>query len=535
MRPRPFGWLIPKTRLGTAWRMLLAAVIFIGCGAGVTATAGLLEVNTFVGYINVNPGFKSKQLVLPAPGKPETLLLIGSDHRYGDSFKDANTDTLLLVRLNAGSRTINMMSIPRDLQVDVPGYGVEKINAAYSQGAYSLLLKTIKQNVFPKLKVTHIIDTNFTGFSDIIDALGCVYSPVDHRYYNVSEPGVDDFSAINIEPGYQKLCGHNQSVKGALAFVRFRHTDTDLVREARQQDFIRWAKDQFSASELLSKRAQLFKIFGHNSTTDKDLHSDDGLLDLFHLVVDSDARSIKQIPFPASFDNTADADYVTSTPSAEAQAFAEFMKPTTASAAKPAKVSHPSSGAGHKGKGKKAGAKLNTAGLTSDPQDGIDQAKALPNPGMPVYYPKYIVSPVVSTAFDWEPEYCFSSTADCDSSIEPQTAYEGSYPRQYRVPVRGADGTFAKAYVMTVQLNGALDSYYNIQGIAWKNPPLLNDPSETKVVHGRKLYLYAAGGKLTTVAWHLGKYSYWIQNDLTSDIPNQELVALAASMVRYRG
>jgi hypothetical protein len=152
---------------------------------------------------------------------------------------------------------------------------------------------------------------------------------------------------------------------------------------------------------------------------------------------------------------------------------------------------------------------------------------------MPVYYPTLIVAPTVIPAHDWQPEYCFSETGNCDSDIEPATAYAHSYPRQYRIPIKG-ETTFAPAYRMTVQLNGIADQYYGIQGVAWKNPPLLNNPSATKVVKGRKLLLYAAGGKLTTVAWHQGKNSYWISNDLTSDIPNHEMVALAASMVRYR-
>jgi LCP family protein required for cell wall assembly len=212
-------------------------VIVIGSTAATVATAALLQVNTLVDIISVHPGIVSKELKLPAPGRPQTILLIGSDHRYGASFREANTDTMLLVRLNAASSTINLMSIPRDLKVNVPeqyvpsaqcspstvpGDCAEKLNAAYSQGSYSLLIKTIKSNVFPDLQINHIVDTNFQGFSDLVDAIGCVYTDVDHRYYNVSGPGADNYSSIDIQPGYQRLCGDNQSISGALPFVRFR-------------------------------------------------------------------------------------------------------------------------------------------------------------------------------------------------------------------------------------------------------------------------------------------------------------------------
>jgi hypothetical protein len=204
------------------------------------------------------------------------------------------------------------------------------------------------------------------------------------------------------------------------------------------------------------------------------------------------------------------------------------MKPSKAAKAKP-KTKSGSHGRRHLHKS----AKLNVDGLEADPDDGRDQAAALTHPGMPVYYPTYIVAPYVAGTQDWQPEYCFSSTGNCNSDIEPATAYASSYPRQYRIPIRG-EHDFAAAYRMTVQMNGFTDQYYGIQGVAWRDPPLLASPSATKVVKGRKLYLYAAAGKLTTVAWHEGNDSYWISNDLTSDLPNHEMVALAASMVRYR-
>ena len=516
-RRRP---LTPKSRTGVLWRVLLAGLILVGCAAATTATAGLLEVKTLVNIISIHPGVKVKQIApLPPPGKPQTILLIGSDHRYGEPFKDSNTDTMLLMRLNASSSTINVISIPRDLEVDIPGYGTSKINAAYTVGGYDLLLKTIKADVFPKLKVNHIIDTNFTGFSDIIDAIGCVYSDVDHRYYN--DTALTGYSSIDIEPGYQKLCGHDQSVHGALPFVRFRHTDTDIVRNARQQDFLRWAKDQFPASQILKQRDKLLRIFANNSTLDKSLQSTDGLLGLFDLFINADGSAIKQVPFPAILPGAvADGapSYVTAESSAEQAAYAQFMKPTKAP--KPKKSS---SGGGAHGKHHHK-AKLDTSGLIADPDDGVTQAKALTHPGMPVYYPRYILD---------EGGYCFSITGNCDEEDEPATEYEHSYPRQYVIPLRG-EKKKVPAYRMTLYINALLGQYYGIQGVKWKNPPLLDSPSGTRVIDGRKLYLYSDGGQLTTVAWHKGPWSYWVSNDLTSTIPNKQLVNIAASMVRFR-
>jgi LCP family protein required for cell wall assembly len=184
---------------------------------------------------------------IPKPGQAQTLLVIGSDHHADESYSAANTDTMLLIRLNADSSTINLLSVPRDLKVQIPQGGktfTGKLNAAYGVGGPNLLVNILKTQVFPGFAVNHVIDVNFAGFSDLVDAIGCVYSDVDRRYYNnVTQT---TYSSIDIQPGYQQLCGQQ-----ALQFVRFRHTD-DIVRNARQRDFLRWAKDGYSGEELLA-------------------------------------------------------------------------------------------------------------------------------------------------------------------------------------------------------------------------------------------------------------------------------------------
>ena len=524
-------FLVPRSRAGMLWRIFAAAVIVIGSCAAAVATAGLLQFDTLAKLISVHPGIVTKQVKIAPPGKPQTLLLIGSDHRAGASFREANTDTMLLLRLNSASSTINVLSIPRDLKVEVPGYGIQKLNAAYSEGGYNLLIKTIRSQVFPGFYPNHIIDTNFQGFSDIVDAIGCVDSDVDHRYYNISGPygSPTNFSSIDIQPGYQRLCGDNQSISGALAFVRFRHTDTDIVRNARQQDFLRWAKDGFSYSKLIGDKNKLLSIFGKHSTLDKNLQTQDGLINLFDLVAFSDGDALKQIRFPAILPS-ADVigpSYVTANPAAEQAVYRKFLAPTRKAAKATTTTTTPKTQTASKtGHAKSAArSKLNVSGLSADPADGLAQAKALTAPGMPVYYPR-----LIATASD----YCTVITANCDDPVEPATAYAHSYPRQYLIPL--PSGRKVPAYRMTLVLNSVLGEYYGIQGVRWSNPPLLAKPTETKVVHGRKLYLYAAnGGHLTQVAWHLGPYTYWVSNTLTTDIPNHQLVAIAASMVRYRG
>ncbi len=502
--------MIPTSRRGALVRFAIGSLIVIGGTAATTAVAGLLQFKQLAAEISITPAIKHANVTVATPGNPQTLLLIGSDHRAGEPFKAANTDTMMLVRLNASSRTINLLSVPRDLRVQIPEGGVpvtDRLNAAYSIGGPNLLVRVMSKQVFPGLHVNHIVDVNFGGFRDLVNAIGCVYVDVDHRYYNNTV--YTDYSSIDIQPGYQRLCGAD-----ALAFVRFRHTDSDLVRNARQQDFLRWAKAQFSSSYLFDNRNRLVKIFGEHTQTDADLHSVDGLINLFNLVAFSAGHTIKQIPFPAIFLPCGTQPgavlgapcYVTADAAAERRAYGEFMTPTVA-------VSHSSRAHHHTHRH----GPPPPANVTPDPTDGQAQAAALHRPRMPVYYPRSI-APGSS--------YCLGSAGNCPLEI----ASAGSYPRAYTI--RDRSGRRHAAYRMTLALNPVLGEYYGVQGTTWLHPPILYRQTSARVVNGRRLQLYSNGGKLSLVAWRTRGAVYWVSNTLTDTLSPAQMVAIAASLKR---
>lgn len=172
---------------------------------------------------------------LPLADQPATILVIGSDHRYTDGTAPPRSDTLMLVRVDPIHHLISLLSIPRDLYVDIPGVGMDKINAAFSEGANgaTLALETVEQvtGVHPN----YLAVINFAGFQALVSDIGGVYIPVDQNYQhsNAGLPISETYSAISIDPGYQLLTGSN-----ALAFSRYRHTDSDFYRNARQQLFL---------------------------------------------------------------------------------------------------------------------------------------------------------------------------------------------------------------------------------------------------------------------------------------------------------
>jgi len=168
---------------------------------------------------------------IPTSSQPITALMIGSDHRVdGATGKNGLSDTLMLARLDPKHQVISLLSIPRDLWV--PSLG-SKINSAYSNGGDNASLQAVEG--VTGVKPNYLINVDFTGFQRLVDTLGGIYVNVDQYYYN--PPALEQstgFSAIDIKPGYQKLKGVD-----ALAFSRYRHTDDDFHRQARQQMFLR--------------------------------------------------------------------------------------------------------------------------------------------------------------------------------------------------------------------------------------------------------------------------------------------------------
>jgi LCP family protein required for cell wall assembly len=175
----------------------------------------------------------------PGSGRGTTWLLVGSDSRQGLTVEqqralatggdvgNGRTDTMLLVHVPAfGSSTpTTMVSIPRDSYVPIPGYGRDKINAAFAMGGAPLLAQTVEQAT--GLRLDHYVEVGFSGFAVVVDALGgvtiCPAAPIS-----------DPLAGIDLPAGCQKVDGRN-----ALGYVRTRATPrADLDRMVHQRQFM---------------------------------------------------------------------------------------------------------------------------------------------------------------------------------------------------------------------------------------------------------------------------------------------------------
>jgi LCP family protein required for cell wall assembly len=200
-----------------------------------------------------------KFLDAPAPGEPTVAIVIGYDTRKGvEASLGGRSDTIMLLRADPATDTLSMLSFPRDLVVEHPGCPahpdpwVDRINTAFTFCGPSGTVRTVKQ--LTGVPINYVITVNFSGFKQIVNNVGGVYVDVDRRYFN-DNSGSDQYATINLQPGYQKLTGG-----AALDYARFRHTDSDIHRNARQQAFVKSLKQQVSASISLTKLPGIINV-----------------------------------------------------------------------------------------------------------------------------------------------------------------------------------------------------------------------------------------------------------------------------------
>jgi polyisoprenyl-teichoic acid--peptidoglycan teichoic acid transferase len=534
--PRNVGWTArkpPPEGDGTEppkkkrywWKFALAAVLIVAVSAGATASSVIIFLHDVVNKLQHNsgalPSEVEQELEKVHGGEPQTILFLGSDKRAGAEFAEdpGRSDTTMLVRLDPEKGMISLLSIPRDLKVEIPGYGTNKFNAAYSFGGPKLTLKVVKE--LTGLKVNHVVNIDFLGFVRAVDAIGCVYVDVDRRYYhsNAGVPPSEQYSEINIQPGYQKLCG-----KKALEYVRYRHTDTDIVRSARQQDFMSQARKQVGLGTLLDDQEHLTDIFTEYTTSD--ITSVKTLLQLIDLVIESRNSELNQVHFPAELGPS----YVYASEPAIRHAAKEFMGETGADAGgfpeqKPSVKKSKSAKAKNKAEKNtakpkkektKPKAEYTTTGsdeLVPAPEAGYAEGKVVARRvggGFPVFYPTRL-----------PPGAAFVESNPYEHVVDPRVYHLKDKDKE-RHPAYRMVGVDQPEYEVT---------YFGVQGIrGWEDPPILADPSETKKIHGREYDIYIESGKVTMVAWHRGGNSYWVSNSLQDSLTNDQMIGMARSM-----
>ena len=231
---------------------MLSALVLAGTLAVTGAAGTMIAATSTIAAIERVPDVAA--VLSPPSSTVENFLLVGSDSRansdpsspdYGgigseDDVQGTRSDTIMLLRRDRATGVAALLSIPRDLWVDIPGAGTDRINSAYNGGP-SLLVQTVQASL--GLPVHHYVEVDFSGFKELVDAVGGV--EICFWY-----PTRDLSTGLNIvEPGCPVLDGVQ-----ALAFARSRHYEelredaqwhedgtADLGRTKRQQQFVNQA------------------------------------------------------------------------------------------------------------------------------------------------------------------------------------------------------------------------------------------------------------------------------------------------------
>jgi len=182
---------------------------------------------------------------------------MGTDARIGEDI--SRTDAMILVHLDGRSNRVSMLSFPRDLWVSLPGYGKNKINAAYPTGekqigvGYGPALAKETVGNLTGLPVQRFVLINFDGFKTLIDKLGGIYIDVPKAIDDPKYP-TDDFRTIKVhfDAGRQLMDGDT-----ALIYSRTRHADSDFGRNQRQQQVLMAIFDRIREQGLLTQLTSL--------------------------------------------------------------------------------------------------------------------------------------------------------------------------------------------------------------------------------------------------------------------------------------
>jgi polyisoprenyl-teichoic acid--peptidoglycan teichoic acid transferase len=231
-KPRRWGRWVALTLVG-----LLVFLLLWGVLGYLSFSSGVDDANSRL------PRGAERQLVRETGSMlsdPSTILVIGTDGGKAPGRQDARrSDSLLLIRTEPSRHRISYLSIPRDLRVDIPGYGSGKINAANQFGGPALTIATVR--ALTGLKVDHVVVFDFDGFRELIDAIGGVEIDVPQRIQSNAfdcpyKPArCETWDGWRFAKGNQHMDGRRALVYSRIRKNELNPADNDVTRVGRQQ------------------------------------------------------------------------------------------------------------------------------------------------------------------------------------------------------------------------------------------------------------------------------------------------------------
>jgi LCP family protein required for cell wall assembly len=243
----------PRRRHGRRWlRIGLVLILLVLVLAVVWGVLGYLAFRSGVQDANDRLDSRVDRVLAPQGGSilsnPTSVLVLGTDEAEGRQ-GPFRSDAMLLVRTDPDEHRVALLSIPRDLRVEIGGHGAQKINAAYAFGGATLAVNTVKR--LTGIPVNHVVVMNFAEFREVIDALGGVTVDVPRKILSnpfdcprATKAECARFEGWRFSRGEQTMRG-----KRALIYARIRENqldprESDLDRGRRQQQVLQAVADE---------------------------------------------------------------------------------------------------------------------------------------------------------------------------------------------------------------------------------------------------------------------------------------------------
>jgi polyisoprenyl-teichoic acid--peptidoglycan teichoic acid transferase len=240
----------PRTKAPPNWRRrVLVAVVLLLVLLIVWIVASYLALRSGAKDANKRLSRSAKAALVPQSGlmlsHPSVILLLGTDHsskiRERNGFE--RSDSIMLLRTDPGKGRLNYLSLPRDLRVNVPGHGFDKINSAFQIGGASLAIRTVRG--FTDVEVNHVVVVDFDAFTKVIDKVGGVTidvpAPILSNKFDcpyATQARCDRWQGWRFAKGKQHMDGRRARVYARIRENKLNPRETDITRGERQQAVI---------------------------------------------------------------------------------------------------------------------------------------------------------------------------------------------------------------------------------------------------------------------------------------------------------
>jgi LCP family protein required for cell wall assembly len=432
----------------------------------------------------------------PVPAGTMNVLILGIDNLGGTAIR---SDSMMVLHVDPAGNYLSVLSLPRDLRVEVPGSGTNKLNFAYAHGGAELAIQTVE--LLTGVDITHYMEISWSAFKSLTDAVGGVYMDVDKRYYN-SDATVAN--AIDIVPGYQLLSGSQ-----ALDLCRWRHdSNMDFGRQLRQQRFLAALREQAMGWDLGFKLPGLIDALTSNIRTTISFEEIRNLI--YWALTDLGGGNIRQVTIVGDIQTIEGVSYVIPADGVLEQRIQQLMTPAAIGSDAQTTVGTTPAGVG-----------VNTNTVT-EPVEPVDSSMFITDANLIRESPMWkTIASQVSFAV-MAPGYVPEGYIYFQKNPENGGTYD----------IDTGGGT-AKGLKLVYQLNRdgqAFGQYLGIMETDWVNAPAAS-PGQQVIYNGTTFTIVGTYDSTERVWWVKDGVLYWVSNTISHYLKPSELVKMAASMI----